>query len=282
MRAGDRKGVAILAALGVLVILGLLSSVFSAHMRLEAAYSARDAQELKAHYLAVAGIQDAIARLRTDSPSVDAYGDVWWLGDSPDIRPLGEGGYTLGVTDESARVNVLSASAQILSAILGGDKEALAAVLNFRSSNALFPVDDLAGANLPADALSRVMTLGTTLGDGRININTAGVDVIAALPGMDPNAAQMVVEFRRGADGVEGSNDDFVFATPEDLTKVPGLTPVRTAPALPLVKVNTNVFRTESVGTIYRGKRIVSNKRIIAVLHRGDNQNVTILSWESS
>ena len=83
-KAADQRGVAILAALGVLMILGLLSSVFMTHMKLEAAYAARDAQELKAHYLAVAGVQDAIARLGADSPLVDAHSDEWWTGDSPE------------------------------------------------------------------------------------------------------------------------------------------------------------------------------------------------------
>lgn len=282
MRASDQKGIAIISALGVLVILGLLASVFSAHMRLESAYSTKDAQDFKAHYLAVAGIQDAIARLRADPPLVDAYGENWWPGVSPDMTPMGEGGYTLTISDESARINVFSASPQTLSAILGGDKEALGAVLNYRSSAVHFSVEDLMGAGLPADALSRVITLGTTIGDGKVNINTANADVIAALPGMDPDAAQLVVEFRRGADGIEGTGDDYVFSGPENLSNVPGLTPVRTAPAIPLIKFNTDIFRVESVGSIYKGTQIVSNKRITAVLHRDENGNVNIMSWEGS
>lgn len=282
MRAADQRGVAMLTALGVMVILGLLGTVFLAHMKLETAYGERDARRLKAQYLAEAGMQDAIARLEVDSPQEDAYSDVWWTGASPSLTPLGEGGYTVAVTDESARINVLTAPPPVLSALLGGDKEALAAVLNFRSSRKVFDVEDFKAANLSADSLSRIKTLGTVLGDGKVNINTATADVLAALPGMDPKAAQMVVEFRKGPDGIEGTSDDFVFASPDDLAKVPGLTPVRVAPALSLAKVNSNIFRAQAVGSVYQGQRVASHKDVSAILERDNNHAVTITSWQGA
>lgn len=271
-----------ISALGVLVILGLFSNVFSAHMRLEYAYANRNAQELKAYYLSVAGIQDAIARIEDDSPSIDAYVDVWWPGSSPEMTPLGEGGYTLRVADESARINVVKSAAQTLISIIGGDNAALATLDQYRTSNRLFSIEDLRGASLAADPLSRLTALGTTRGDGKININTANADVIAALPGMDANAGQLVVEFRAGTDGIEGTHDDFVFAIPEDLAKVPGLTRLRSAPAIPLAKVNTNIFRVESVGSVKRGPRTISNRRISALLRRDSKRKVNIVSWEDS
>jgi len=282
MTAPNRRGVAILTALGVLAILGILSSVFAAHMRLESAYTFRDAHDLQAHYLAAAGIEDAIARLKSDSLDVDAYNDGWWSGESPEMIPLGNGGYTVRVSDESARINVLSASPQTLSAMVGGDKEAVAAIDNYRSAGRLFAVDDLSGAGISADALSRVTALGTTIGDGKISINTAGADVIAALTGMDSNAAQLVIDFRKGADGVEGTRDDFVFESPGDLAKVPGLATVRIAPAISLLKMNSGIFRVESIGSVRIGRRVVSNERITAVLHRDEEGTIRTLSWESS
>jgi DNA uptake protein ComE-like DNA-binding protein len=276
------KGVAMISALGVLVILGLLASVFSAHMRLQSAYSARDAQEFKAHYLAVAGIQDAIARIEADPQGIDSYADSWWTGDTPEMTPLGEGGYTLTVTDESALINLATASPQTLSALLGGDKEATAAVVKFRASTTPFVVEDLSAADIPADALSRVTSLATTLGNGKVNVNTASPDVIAALPGMDTDAAQLLIGYRRGPDAVDGTSDDHIFARLEDIKKVPGLASVRTAPAVPLIKAESNIFRVESVGSIYKNEMLVANKKITVVVRRDDNQNVSIISWESS
>ncbi|MBI4829983.1 MAG: general secretion pathway protein GspK [Candidatus Lindowbacteria bacterium] len=279
MKAADKKGVAMLAALGVMIILGLLSSVFLAHMKLARAYAVVDAQKLKAHYLGAAGVEGTIARLKADSPEVDSYSDAWWTGSQE--TPLGDGVYATTVTDESARVNVLTAQPQMLGAILGGDQQALARILEYRSSNKVFTVEDLGSLGLGADASTRLKALCTTLGDGKVNINTASSDVLAALPGMDADTAQRVVEFRKGVDGVEGTEDDFVFAAPEDLAKAPGLTPAKVAPVLPLVKVNSNVFRVEAVGSIYKGIRIVSNKKITAALSRDDSRNVTVTSWES-
>ncbi len=282
LRAAGRKGVAIISALGVFIILGALSSVFSSHMKLMSAYSLKDARQLKAHYLAVAGVQDAISRLQADPSEVDSFSDIWWQGDSPELTPLGVGGYTLTVTDEAARINVATAPPQTLEAMLGGDKEAVAAIVKLRASGFLFSVEDLAGAGLSADAMSRVLALGTTLGDGKVNINTANADVIAALSGMDAEAARLIVEFRRGADGIDGTDDDHLFESGRGLARVPGLAKVRTAPAAQLIKANSNLFRVESVASTYRRNRIRSNKKISVVLRRDEDRNVRVISWEGS
>lgn len=282
MDINDRRGVALLTAIGVLMILGLLGSVFLAHMKLETVYASRDAQRLKAEYLAMGGLQDAVARLAADPTTVDAYTDFWWTGSNPKMTPLGDGGYTLTVTDESSKIDVLNASPQVLGALVGGDKEALAALLNFRASRKIFTIDDFISADLKADVFSKLSTLGTTLDTQKVNINTASADVLAALPGMSTEAAQAIVEFRKGPDGIEGTPDDFVFAAPADLVKVPGLTAVGTAPVLSLVKVNSDIFQVESVGSVMRGTRTVSNKKITAVMKRGHDRRVHIVSWEGS
>ncbi|GAB4346848.1 MAG: hypothetical protein Kow0099_28440 [Candidatus Abyssubacteria bacterium] len=288
MSATSRSGVAILAALGVLAILGILASAFLAFMRLEQAFAMRDAHQLKAHYLAVAGVQNAIALLEADDPDIDALTDSWWLGNAPDPMPMGEGGYTLTISDESARLNVISAPPQALSAMLGGDKEAVASLVNFRSAFTPFSVEDFVGANLGAEAYSRLIALGTVHGDGRVNVNTANADVLAALPGMDNETAQRIVDFRNGPDGIEGTNDDFVFAAPSDLAKTPGITPVRLAPALTMMKVNSDIFRVHAVGSVHARTdrpehvRVVANKKISALLQRGDNTTIMITLWESS
>jgi type II secretory pathway component PulK len=278
----SQGGVAILAALGVLVILGLLTSAFAAHMRLQSAMSSLESKEFKAHYLAMAGIQDAIARIKADAVGTDSYADGWWVGNSPKPVALGEGRYTLKVTDESTRLNISTATPQMLSGLLAGDKEATAAVAEFRAVDLPFVIEDLAGANIPADSFSRLIDLGTALGDGKVNINTAGADVIAVLPGMDSDTAQFVVDYRRGPDGTDATDDDHIFVKPIDILKVPGLSIVRTAPAIPFIKVGTEVFRVESVGSILRGERTVANKKIIVFLGRDENRNVKIISWESS
>jgi type II secretory pathway component PulK len=282
MSIRDRKGVAMLTALGILMILGLLGSAFVAHMRLESAYSGRDTQQLKAQYLAVAGVEDAIARLHADSPLVDAYTDAWWTGSSPKMIPLGEGGYTFTVIDESSRMNVLKASPQELGVLMGGDKESVDAVVNFRSSHEIFTLEDFVAADLNDDAFSKLAADGAVLDNDKININTAGVAVLAALPAMDAEAAQTIVEFRKGPDGMEGTSDDFVFAAPADLVKTPGLTPLRVAPAIPMLKVNSTLFRVESVGSVLKGVRTIGSRKITAVIRRDKEGTIHIDSWESS
>ena len=59
---------------------------------------------------------------------------------------------------------------------------------------------------------------GSTPGGGVVNINTAGVSELEALPGIGPALAARIVEYRDG----HGP-----FASVDDLTDVPGIGPAK-------------------------------------------------------
>ncbi len=65
----------------------------------------------------------------------------------------------------------------------------------------------------------------TVCGEGKINLNTAPPEVLAALPGLDETAATSIVTWRAGPDGAVGTQDDRAVAGVGDLGKIEGLTP---------------------------------------------------------
>jgi type II secretory pathway component PulK len=53
--------------------------------------------------------------------------------------------------------------------------------------------------------------LFTTMGRGRINVNTASATVLQLIPGVDPEAAANIIRTRAGQDGMDGTEDDVPF-----------------------------------------------------------------------
>jgi len=82
---------------------------------------------------------------------------------------------------------------------------------------------------LPWDNEDNILDRGlvdyfTVYGDGRLNINTARGDVLAALEGIGESAAEIIVGRRLGADGQAGTDDDMWIEGAEGITKIEGLT----------------------------------------------------------
>jgi general secretion pathway protein K len=51
----------------------------------------------------------------------------------------------------------------------------------------------------------------TTFSSGKVNLNTADLNVLELIPGMDTASAQNILKFRAGPDGVDGTDDDTPF-----------------------------------------------------------------------
>ena len=96
--------------------------------------------------------------------------------------------------------------------------------------NSLLDDNERDGLNqIPFDNEDSVLDLGlldifTTYGDGKININTTHGEILGALPGLDNQAAELLLAYRAGPDGQRGTEDDGFFTSAEDLVSVEGLT----------------------------------------------------------
>jgi len=82
----------------------------------------------------------------------------------------------------------------------------------------------------------------TPFSSGKININTADANVLQLLPGVDANAADSIIKFRAGPDGVEGDGDDTPFENPSQLAAA-GVDPAVVARVANLCDVHSTVFK---------------------------------------
>ncbi|MBN2189825.1 MAG: general secretion pathway protein GspK [Candidatus Aureabacteria bacterium] len=133
-----------------------------------------------------------------------------------------------------------------------------------------------------ADIFSRISDIITVYGNGKVNINTAGKKTMLAL-GFSPEFADDVEEYRKGGDGVAGTDDDMVFMSPSEIRKA-GLLSRADSDAVNFLSsdnilgVDSDVFRINSTGFILKGDERYS-RRIICFVQRKKGDIPLILRW---
>jgi len=129
----------------------------------------------------------------------------------------------------------------------------------------------------------------TVYSDGKVNLNTAPREVMAAL-GMSEGLVSKVLRFRWGPDGIRGTRDDQSFTTlasaGQELNAFETLTPLEAAQLSNVItqnrlKVASSVFRIHAQGTVRDGK---IRRAVEGVVRRaaGPSRSVALLSWRES
>jgi general secretion pathway protein K len=112
----------------------------------------------------------------------------------------------------------------------------------------------------------------TPLSDGLININTASVNTLQAIPGIDANAAEQIVKLRSGPDGTDGTEDDIPFRNVGEL--VNAVNP-RIVPQLArFCDVRSKTFQVQVDAELGMNRRT-----FYAVIGRAGPRDVQILSF---
>jgi len=116
----------------------------------------------------------------------------------------------------------------------------------------------------------------TIFGDGKIDVNEAGAEVLQAATGVTPEMVEGILQQRRGSDGVEPSEDDFRF---EDVRQLAGWLSASTLPAeqvLARLATESTVKRIDSRGIVGDRSRRIS---VVAATGEGESAS-TYLLWE--
>ena len=214
-------------------------------------------EELNALCLARAVVNRVIAELETDNNEYDSLNEAWHV-----HQPFLEEGWFPGetfpkttieytVVDEESKININIAEAGLLFGLFSQTLPEPTAVsiveciLDWRDADSnpkpegaedeyystLSPPYQC--KNAPFDLLEEILAVKgmtpdllhnlTVFSKGKINVNTSSEEVLLAT-GISRNAAKAIIRYRAGSDGVEGSEDDRVFAIMEDVASVPGVT----------------------------------------------------------
>lgn len=148
----------------------------------------------------------------------------------------------------------------------------------YKPANALLKtIDELKRVKGWEDFTSRPdwdadFTINST--DAKIDVNWASRDVLLALPGMTEGVADRFLQIRRGPDGIEGTEDDVVFANITDVAIALGFRQDQFNQLAGLITVTESVMRVVSVGKSAGVSRTVR----MVVFKQGNS--IRLLSWK--
>lgn len=114
----------------------------------------------------------------------------------------------------------------------------------------------------------------TTISEGHINVNTASVTTLQMIPGIDENIANDIVTGRQGPDGVDGTEDDMPYQSPNDLGRI-GATAQATRELQQYITVRSTTFEVQIDAEIGQMKRSYT-----ALLRRNSPRDIQILRMD--
>lgn len=306
------------------MILSLFSLGFASRVRMGIDIAGRVKNNIKSVCLAQAAVLKIVSLLKNDPLQYDALTDIW-NDNEEELKgiQLGEGYFSIaysqyrdnagiiihGLIDEERKININTASKDVLQALPGIDESIAASIIDWRDAddgmlphgaersyyanlpepylckNALFETLDelLLVKGITPDVLDAVESNLTVHGDGKININTCSREILEAL-GIDPVLSQKIVEVRKGTDQVEGTEDDVIFMNvgqvKSALENLSALNAEENAQVNKLInsnliKVNSTYFRADIAVGFNDAKDDVRNYAVVC--NRKDGR---IVQWD--
>ena len=210
MKRGDRRGVALIFVLWLLVLLGVIVGEVVSQARTEAEILSSIRSRAVARYSAESGILVAATRIETmldSTPSlpgrITAFGDsIKRLASLNDV-PFGNGRFGVAVVDLNARVDLNLADAATLQGLFqqfttDGRAERVVSLLKLTPLHRLGELIHIPGVD---DSLAAAVAPYVTVwSDGSVNINSASERVLASLPGLSTATARNIVQRREGGE----------------------------------------------------------------------------------
>ncbi len=196
-----------------------------------------------------------------------------------DVSAAGEDRVNIQTADQAALTGVSGITSGIARAIIAyrgqnqfksvADLLDVTAPSQNRSGQTNAPASGSSGPKVVSEDLLRDIADGLTAASdqklpGLINVNTAGIDVLTCLPGIDRQLAQAIISYRQS----EGFLPNVAW-----LLKVPGLTRDIFKQIAPLVSVRSETFRIVSEGRV---SSTGARQRIQVIVHVGLNDIDTL------
>jgi type II secretory pathway component PulK len=239
----NRQGSILIFTLWVLIILTILGVILSRRASTDVKLAKYEVDNIKATYLARAGVMKMLVELAKDTNSYDSLNEDWnRTPDNPRELILRNDRILYGAFDESARLNLNSSTLKKEYLVNLGIDDACAQKIvdykigkgnkGFEFMEELFLVE-----GMTQEKYSTIKDLLTIYRgqDSQININTASAVVLETIV-QDNTLVQEVLDYRKGPDGEEGTDDDGIFKNASDISVINGLDPG-------LFTVKSGVFR---------------------------------------
>jgi general secretion pathway protein K len=118
-----------------------------------------------------------------------------------------------------------------------------------------------------------LVNLFTPISSGRININTADINVLQMIPGVDAAVAEDIIKQRAGPDGAEGTDDDTPYRNVSQLGTT-GLSPQFVSQIGNLCTVRSVTFEVHVTAQIGDYQR-----EYVAILFRNSGTDIQVVSF---
>lgn len=261
----NKKGVVLILTLWVLIILSLLAIGFAYRARIQSKLAAFSLREEKVLFLGEQGINRAIKEIDKDNNSFDAVSEDWY---KPIIVEQKEGEIFAVVRDEESKININTASREVLEGLPGMDEEIAQEIIKQRpldTENEVLDVEGITAEDYYGSKYKKgIRDLITVWGDGRININTACEEILELISGLSKETREKIISRQK--------NDPFTEI--EDLKDIPGISLEEYSRLQDLTKVSSCIFKIFCKGSLSDAQR-----KIIAIVKK-DKKMITILSWQ--
>lgn len=134
--ARSRRGLALIVVLWVLVILSIVCISFAHLARVEAQLADNFYQRSRALYMAEAGVQRLLVELENDTSGYTWSGQLWGAIDSEDeALPFEEERYELDTSDECGKLNINTATEEMLLLLPVMTEEIAQSILDWRDAD---------------------------------------------------------------------------------------------------------------------------------------------------
>jgi len=107
------------------------------------------------------------------------------------------------------------------------------------------------------DSTAAFTDIFTVYGDGRVNINTASSMILSALPGLDSQAINIILNYRMGPDATAGTDDDKYIKSSESLLEIEGLTELQVELLSQYCCFSSGFFRIYSCAEVQKKKCVL-------------------------
>ncbi len=238
--SNNQRGIALLTVLWVLTVLMVIVFSFSYMARTESLSTLSFKEGMEKRFLAEAGVQRGILELfyrRQNLNKVLTEDQMVWIVDGrPYSGQVGDGNYTVKITDESGKLDINSAPELLLRNLLGAlgiegttldtivdsildwiDKDDLHRLNGAESDYYLSLPNPYKAKNGNIETLEELLLVKgvtreilygdgqkkglidclTVYGTGKININAASKEVLMAIPGMTADMVEEIINYRQ-------------------------------------------------------------------------------------
>lgn len=220
-----------IVVLGVVFLMSIFVFSMAHRAGIEYRISRSRLLELQAYFFARAGVESVLSEIESDTTKVDAFSDGWGNhSESYQRVRIGDGFFEVinssdssmfGAGDEEFKININHADKSVLMVLFSavtddGKAETLAdAILEYRKEREGRTAFGLVEELLSVEGMSEDLYVAvkediTVYGKGKININTVN-DRIMKVLGLTDGLIGKLNDYRKGVDGIYGTEDDHVF-----------------------------------------------------------------------